>query len=83
MSVSLCIRFKQFMYLKKCIPFIILLMSSLYPGGIIDLHLCQKLSINAEVAEAAPLVVDDAVAFAGHCDESWALVVIWSLQSPQ
>ena len=39
---------------------------SAYPGGIIDLHLCQQFSINAEVAEAASLVVDDAVALAGH-----------------
>lgn len=39
---------------------------SAYPGGIIDLHLCQQFSINAEVAEVASLVVDDAVALAGH-----------------
>lgn len=39
---------------------------SSYPGGIIDLHLCQQFPINAEVAEAAPLVVDDAVALTGH-----------------
>lgn len=56
---------------------------SAYPGGIIDLHLCQKFSINAEVAEAASLVVDDAVALAGHRDEPWAPIVVWALQSPQ
>lgn len=40
--------------------------TSAHPGGIIDLHLCQQFSINAEVAEAASLVADDAVALAGH-----------------
>lgn len=37
-----------------------------YPGGIIDFHLCQQFSINAEVAEASPLIVDDTVALAGN-----------------
>lgn len=40
--------------------------SSAYPARIIDLHLCQQFSIDAEVAKAASLVVDDAVALAGH-----------------
>lgn len=56
---------------------------SAYPDGIIDLHLCQQLSINAEVAEASPLVVDDAVALAGHRDEPGTLIVVWPLQSSQ
>lgn len=54
-----------------------------YPGGIIDFHLCQQFSINAEVAEAPPLIVDDTVALAGNRDEPWAQIVFWSLQSPQ
>lgn len=54
-----------------------------YPGGIIDFHLCQQFSINAEVAEASPLIVDDTVALAGNRDEPWAQIVFWSLQSPQ
>lgn len=40
--------------------------TSAHPDGIIDLHLCQQFSINAEVAEAASLVVDDAVALTRH-----------------
>lgn len=56
---------------------------SAYPGGIIDLHLCQQFSINAEVAEVASLIVDDAVALAGYWDEPWALTVVRPLQSPQ
>lgn len=56
---------------------------SAHPGGVIDLHLCQQFPINAEVAEAAPLVVDDAVALTGHGDEPRALIVVWALQSPQ
>ena len=56
---------------------------SAYPGGIIDLHLCQQFPINAEVAEAASLVVDDAVPLAGHWDEPWAQIVVRPLQSPQ
>lgn len=54
-----------------------------YPGRIIDLHLCQQFSINAEVAKVASLIVDDAVALAGHWDEPWALIVVRPLQSPQ
>lgn len=56
---------------------------SAYPGGIIECHLCQKFSINAEVAEAASLVVDDAVALARHRNETWALIVVRALQSSQ
>lgn len=56
---------------------------SAYPGGIIDCHLCQKFSINAEVAEAASLVADDAMALARHRDEPWALIVVRALQSSQ
>lgn len=55
---------------------------SSYPGGIIDLHLCQQFAINAEVAEAPSLIVDNAVALAGHRDEPWAQIVVWPLQSP-
>ena len=39
---------------------------SSYPGGIIDLHLCQQFPINAEVTQAALLIVDNAVTLAGH-----------------
>lgn len=38
----------------------------IYPGGVIDLHLRQEFAINAEIAEPAPFVVDDTVAFTGH-----------------
>lgn len=54
-----------------------------YPGGIIDLHLCQQFSINAEVTQAAFLIVDNAVTLAGHWDEPRALMAVWALQSPQ
>lgn len=37
-----------------------------HPCGVVDLHLCQQFSVYAEVAEAASLIVDDAVALAGH-----------------
>lgn len=57
--------------------------ASSHPGGIVDLHLCQQFSINAEVAEAPSLIVDNAVAFTGHRDEPGVPTVIRSLQSPQ
>lgn len=69
-----CIRF-SFLSFVKCID----VGKCPYSGGIVDLHLCQQFSINAEVAKAAPLVVDDAVALAGHGDKPWALIVIWPL----
>lgn len=56
---------------------------STYPSGIIDLHLCQQFSINAEVAEVASFIVDDTVTLAWHRDEPWALTVVRPLQSPQ
>lgn len=56
---------------------------STHPGGIIDLHLCQQLPVDAEVAETASVVVDDAVALAGHRDEPRTAVVIRALQGPQ
>lgn len=56
---------------------------SAHPGGVIDLHLCQQLPVDAEVAETATVVVDDAVALAGHRDEPWTLIVIGALQGPQ
>lgn len=57
--------------------------SESYPAGIVDLHLGQKLSVYAEVAEATSLVVDDAVAFAGHGDEARPLAQLRPLQSPE
>lgn len=57
--------------------------ASAHPGGIVDLHLCQQLPVDAEVAEAASLIVDDAVALAGHRDEPRTLIVVWALQGPQ
>lgn len=56
---------------------------SAHPGGIIDLHLCQQLPVDAEVAEPASVVVDDAVALAGHRDEPRTLIVVGALQGPQ
>lgn len=52
-------------------------------GGVVDFHLCQQFSIDAEVAETASFVTDDAVALAGHRDEPGPLKMIRSLQSPQ
>lgn len=57
--------------------------ASAHPGGIVDLHLCQQLPVDAEVAETASLIVDDAVALAGHRDEPWTLIVVRALQGPQ
>lgn len=37
-----------------------------HPSGIIDLHLSQKFSIDAEVAKPSSLIVYDAVAFTGY-----------------
>ena len=54
-----------------------------HPRGVVDLHLRQQLSVYAEVAEAASLVVDDAVAFAGHWDEAGPLTQLRPLQGPQ
>lgn len=54
-----------------------------YPGRVVELHLSEQLAIDAEVAEAASLVVYDAVTLAGHGDEPRLLAVFWTLQSPQ
>lgn len=54
-----------------------------YPGGVVQLHLSEELAIDAEVAEAASLVVYDAVTLTGDGDEPWLLAVLWTLQSPQ
>lgn len=37
-----------------------------HPCGIVDLQLRQKFSVNTKVAEASSLIVNDAVALAGH-----------------
>jgi len=54
-----------------------------YPCGIVDLHLSQQFPVDAEVAEAASLVVNDAVALAGHRDDARPLTQLWTLQGPQ
>ena len=54
-----------------------------YTCGVVDLHLGEQLAVDAEVAELAPLVADDAVALAGHGDEAWESAVVWPLQSPK
>lgn len=54
-----------------------------YTCGVIDLHLGQQLSIDAEVAELTPVVVDDAVALAGHWDQTGEHTVVGTLQSSQ
>lgn len=54
-----------------------------YPCGVIELHLSEQLAIDAEIAEAASLVVDDAVTLAGDRDEPRLLAVLRPLQSPQ
>lgn len=45
--------------------------------------MCQKFSINAEVAEASSLIVDDAVALARHRDEAGPLAQFRPLQGPE
>lgn len=52
-------------------------------GGVVDFHLCQQFSIDAEVAETTSLVTDNAVALAGHRDEPGPLKMARILQSPQ
>lgn len=54
-----------------------------YPRGVVDLHLCQQFSIYAEVAKAASLIVDDAVALAGHWDEAGPLTQLRALQGSE
>lgn len=54
-----------------------------YPGGVIELHLSEQLAVDAEVAETASLVVDDAVTFTGDGNESRLLAVLWAFQGPQ
>lgn len=63
-------------------PFIFCALPS-HLGGVVDFHLCQQFSIDAEVAEKTSFVTDDAVALAGHRDEPGPLKMIRSLQSPQ
>lgn len=43
----------------------------------------QHFAVNAEVAEAAPLIVDDAVALARHGDEAGPLAQLRPLQGPE
>lgn len=54
-----------------------------YTCGVIDFHLRQKFSINAEVTELPSFIVDDTVALAGHRDETRPETVLGALESPQ
>lgn len=54
-----------------------------HPRGVVDLHLGQKFPVDAEVAETSSLVVDDAVALAGHGDEPGPQTQLWPLQGPE
>lgn len=54
-----------------------------YTCGVVDFHLCQKFSINAEVTELPSFIVDDTVALAGHRDQTGAETVLGTLEGPQ
>lgn len=54
-----------------------------HPCGVVDLHLCQQFSVYAEVAKAASLIVDDAVALTGHWDEAGPLTQLRALQGSE
>lgn len=56
---------------------------SSYACGVIDLHLGQEFSINAEVTEVSSLIVDDTVALTGHRDQTGLEAVLGALQGPQ
>lgn len=54
-----------------------------HPCGVVDLHLRQKFSVDAEVAKTSSLVVNDAVALAGHGDEPGTQTKLRPLQGPE
>ena len=49
------------------------------PDRVVDLHLGQQFAVDAEVAEASSLIADDAVALAGHGDESRTQAGLWAI----
>ena len=49
------------------------------PDRVVDLHLGQQFPVDAEVAEAASLVADDAVALAGHRNEARTQAGLWAI----
>lgn len=55
----------------------------IYPCWIVDLHLSQKFSIDAEIAESPSFIVDDTVAFTGNRNQAWKQAVFWSFEGSE
>lgn len=55
----------------------------IYPCWIIDLHLSQKFSVDAEIAESPSFIVDDTVAFTGNRNQAWKQAVFWSFEGSE
>lgn len=54
-----------------------------YTCGVVNLHLGEQLSVDAEVTELASLIADDTVAFTRDRYEPRERTVIGTLQSPE